>query len=212
MVRTVPRREWGRSAPKIRRGDVCQGSRVRAPTGVSCLRWRRLVSTAVVVEYLTICVPHPIARRCRRVEPRTNDEQEHRQGEGERDGAGPRPVPRAMRSRTTVQMPHSLHRLRSSLNTMPRCIAHQLSPTSTGQPQNMPRRTGFGSPSIQRHPRKSASVSATLLPPTTSSQMPRALLLGTCVATFASRASLGSSIRACSQQLERRDDNDIAGR
>jgi len=126
--------------------------------------------------------------------------------------AGPRPVPRAMRSQTTVQMPHSLHRLRSSLNTMSRCIAHQLSETNTGRPQNMPRRRGFGSPSIQRHPRKSASVSAPLLPPTTSSQMRRALLLGTSVATFASRASLGSSIRACSQQLGRRDDNDIAGR
>jgi hypothetical protein len=82
----------------------------------------------------------------------------------------------------------------SSLNTMPRCIAHQLSPASAGRPQNMPRRRGFGSPSIQRHPRKSASVSAPLLPPPTSSQMRRALLLGTSVAMFASRATLGSVI------------------
>jgi hypothetical protein len=121
-------------------------------------------------------------------------------------------VPRAMRSRTTVQMPHSLHRLRSSPNTTRRCMAHQLSPTSTGRPQNMPRRRGFGSPSIQRHPRKSASVRAPLLPPRTSSPMRRALLLETSVAMFAPRAALRSVIRAGSQQLGRRDDSDIAGR
>ena len=97
-------------------------------------------------------------------------------------------------------------------NTMPRCRTHQLSPASTGRPQNMPRRRGFGSPSIQRHPRKSASVSAPLLPPPTSSPMRRALLLGTSVAMFAFRATLGSVIRAGSQQLGRRDDSDIAGR
>ena len=61
--------------------------------------------------------------------------------------AGRDPSRGAMRSQTTVQMP-----LRSSLNTMPRCIAHQLSPTNTGRPQNMPRRRGFGSSSIQLHP------------------------------------------------------------
>ena len=121
-------------------------------------------------------------------------------------------VPWAMRSRTMVQMPHSLHRLRSSPNTTRRCLAHQLSPASTGWPQNIPRRSGLGSPSIQRHPRKSASVSAPLLPPPTSSPTRRALLLGTSVAMFASRAALGSVSGAGSQQLGRRDDSDIAGR
>ena len=32
-------------------------------------------------------------------------------------------VPWAMRSRTTVQIPHSLHRLRSSPNTTRRCLS-----------------------------------------------------------------------------------------
>jgi hypothetical protein len=71
---------------------------------------------------------------------------------------------------------------------------------------------GFGSPSIQRHPRKSVSVSAPLLPSLTSSPTRRALLLGTSVAIFASRAALGSVSGAGSQQLGRRDDGDIVGR
>jgi hypothetical protein len=148
-------------------------------------------------------------------------------GSGNIDEASPRPRIRApvksRRSRAATRPegddvtddganPALLHRLRSSLNTMPRCIAHQLCPTSTGRPQNMPRRRGFGSPSIQRHPRKSASVSTPLLPPPSSSQMRRALLLGTSVAKFASRATLGSLIRACSHQLGGWDDSDIAVR
>ena len=43
--------------------------------------------------------------------------------------------------------------------TMPRCRTHQLSPSATGRLQNIPRRNGFGAPSIQRQPWKSASLS-----------------------------------------------------
>lgn len=49
-------------------------------------------------------------------------------------------------------------------NTICRCRAHQLSPDPTGRPQNMPWRSGRGSPSIHRHPRKSASVIVSINP------------------------------------------------
>ena len=47
----------------------------------------------------------------------------------------------------------------SSPKTTRRCSPHQLSPASTAEPQNMPRRNGIGSPWIHLQPRKSASVS-----------------------------------------------------
>lgn len=63
-------------------------------------------------------------------------------------------VPRPMRSRTTVLKPHFLRRLRGAFpNMTPRSTARQLSPSRRGRPQNIPRRIGFGPPSIQQHPR-----------------------------------------------------------
>jgi hypothetical protein len=76
-------------------------------------------------------------------------------------GAGLNPAPR--RFRHPAAEPPATPGGRSSAgefppNTTPRCFSHQLSPDRTGEPQNMPGRSGDGSPSIHLQPPKSASL------------------------------------------------------